>query len=81
MVTAGHLSAAGDYRTPVGVVQAHPAAPGEVVLGNVSDATWVAEPTGEEPKTVAPGRRIRVRPMTLSFGAASGSIRTPQRPG
>ena len=48
-----------------------------MVLRNVSDTPWTVEPVGEEVKSVAPGQRLGVRPMTIRFGDVRGSIKVP----
>lgn len=80
VLTSGHLSGDLDFRTHRGQVEHHPKLPGEVTLRNVSDSPWTIEPAAEEQQILAPGLRIRARPMTINFGSVRGTIR-PQRTG
>ena len=77
VLTRNHLSRGSDYLTPIGLVERHPRQPEQVVLRNVSDAPWTVEPDGEGVKSVAPGQRLGVRPMTIRFGTVRGAIRVP----
>jgi eukaryotic-like serine/threonine-protein kinase len=74
LVTSHHLRKDRDYDTVVAVVEAHPAAPGQVVLRNAGQRPWVMKPEGEPSKMVDPGRRLGVRAMTIDFGPARGRI-------
>ncbi|MGI9009512.1 MAG: protein kinase domain-containing protein [Streptosporangiaceae bacterium] len=74
MITPHHLTRNRDHDTVLGLVENHPARPGDVVLRNVSHRPWTMTPDGEGPKTVDPQRRIGVRPMTIDFGSAHGRI-------
>jgi eukaryotic-like serine/threonine-protein kinase len=62
-------------------VERHPRRPGEVVLRNLSETKWTVAPAGEDVKTVKPQQRLWVRPMTIDFGTARGSIQVPGGPG
>lgn len=73
-VTVGHLTRSRSAREPAAAVEAHPSSPGSVVLRNLSDRAWTVVPVGEGPKVVDPERRLGVRPMTIDFGIASGTI-------
>ncbi|HXP19260.1 MAG TPA: hypothetical protein VN840_06395 [Streptosporangiaceae bacterium] len=73
-ITSHHLSRNRDYDTIVAVVENHPARPGELVLRNVSTATWTMTPIGETAKSVEPERRLGIRPMSIDFGSAHGKI-------
>jgi hypothetical protein len=80
IVTGEHLSGDLDFRTLRGLVERHQELPGEFVLRNVSDAAWTVSPVGEDPAIVAPGARVRVRPMTIGFGNVRGIVRTVEQP-
>jgi hypothetical protein len=73
-VTSHHLHRDRDHDTIVGVVEAHPARPGQAVLRNLSKQAWTMQPDGEPPKTVEPARRLGVRAMTIDFGTVRGRI-------
>lgn len=73
-MTGHHLRRDRDYDTVVGAVEAHPSAPGRVVLRNVGKEPWTMKPEDEPPKRVEPARRLAVRPMTIDFGAVRGRI-------
>jgi DNA-binding helix-hairpin-helix protein with protein kinase domain len=73
-ITTHHLSRNRDHDTVIGIVENHPARPGEVVLRNVSTKPWTMTPAGESAKTVDPQRRLGIRPMTIDFGSAHGRI-------
>ena len=73
-ITPHHLTRNRDHDTVLGIVENHPARPGELVLRNVSSRPWTMTPDGEGPKTVDPQRRLGVRPMTIDFGSAHGRI-------
>jgi hypothetical protein len=75
-ITPHHLTRNRDHDTALGIVENHPARPGELVLRNVSAKPWTMTPDGEGPKTVDPQRRLGVRPMTIDFGSAHGRIVT-----
>ena len=74
VITGHHLRRDLDYDTVVGMVEAHPASPGRVVLRNAGQRAWTMRPDGECAKTVAPGRRLAARAMTIDFGSARGRI-------
>lgn len=74
VITSHHMRHDRDYETVVGSVEAHPAAPGQVVLRNTGTWAWTMRPDGEQPKTVEPGRRLAVRAMTIDFGGVRGRI-------
>jgi serine/threonine protein kinase len=69
VVTSHHLNRDHDHRTARAVVESHPGRPGQVVLRNLTEASWTVVPDGEEPKQVAPSQRLRVRPMRIDFGS------------
>ncbi|HUJ06897.1 MAG TPA: hypothetical protein VLX31_12390 [Streptosporangiaceae bacterium] len=73
-ITPHHLSRNRDVDTVLGVVENHPARPGELVLRNCSTKSWTMTPDGEAPKAVDPQRRLGIRPMTIDFGSAHGRI-------
>ena len=73
-ITPHHLTRNRDHDTVLGIVENHPARPGELVLRNVSSRPWTMTPDGEGPKTVDPQRRLGVRPMAIDFGSAHGRI-------
>lgn len=77
VLTSGHLSQGNDFLTPRATVERHPRRPQDLVLRNLGDTAWTVHPTGEESKSVAPGQRLGVRPMTIAFGPVRGSIRGP----
>jgi DNA-binding helix-hairpin-helix protein with protein kinase domain len=79
-VTSHHLSRDRDYRSRRAIVEPHPAQPGHLALRNLMDKPWVVVPEGEEPKIVAPGQRLAVRPMTIEFGVATGQIMAGREP-
>jgi hypothetical protein len=75
IVSSQHLYRDRDYRSACAAVEQHPERPGSVVLRNLTDLTWTALPDGEEPKPVAPGQRVAVRPMQINFGKVYARIR------
>src|SRR5215472_5881391 len=75
VLTPHHLSrSTRDYDTIVAQVESHPARPSELVLRNVGRTPWTMTPQGETAKTVEPQRRLGIRPMTIDFGSAHGTI-------
>jgi hypothetical protein len=62
------------HGTVVGMVEAHPTKPGEVVLRNVGPDAWVMTPEGESAVTVPSRRRLGVRTMVIDFGSVKGRI-------
>jgi hypothetical protein len=69
-----------NHRRVIGVVEAHPARPGAVVLRNVSQDDWTMTRDGEAPVTAPPQQRLDVRTMVIDFGPArAGSTPTRQR--
>jgi DNA-binding helix-hairpin-helix protein with protein kinase domain len=77
VLTNGHLSRGNDFITPAATVERHPRRPQDLVLRNLGDSAWTVRPAGEEAKTVGPGQRLGVRPMSIGFGPVRGSIRGP----
>jgi DNA-binding helix-hairpin-helix protein with protein kinase domain len=75
VLTSHHLHRDRDHRTACAVVEPDPRQAGRVVLRNRTDRSWTVVPDGEEPKQVAPGQRLGVRPMRIDFGPARGQIR------
>jgi hypothetical protein len=75
VLTSHHLHRDRDHRTACAVVEPDPRLAGRVVLRNRTDRIWTVIPDGEEPKRVAPGQRLGVRPMRIDFGPARGQIR------
>ena len=75
-ITSHHLHRDRNHRRVIGVVEAHPAQPGAVVLRNVSQDDWTMTPDGEAAVTVPPQRRLGVRTMVIDFGPARGRIYT-----
>ena len=75
VLTSHHLHRDRDFRTACAVVEPDPRQGGRVVLRNCTDRSWTVVPDGEEPKQVAPGQRLGVRPMRIDFGPARGQIR------
>jgi DNA-binding helix-hairpin-helix protein with protein kinase domain len=73
-ITPHHLSRNRDHDTMIGVVENHPARPGEFVLRNTSNTSWTMTPLGESAKIVEPDRRLSIRPMSIDFGSAHGNI-------
>jgi DNA-binding helix-hairpin-helix protein with protein kinase domain len=45
-----------------------------LAIRNLSSKTWTIHPDGESSKSVEPGQRVGVRPMTLDFGVGTGRI-------
>jgi len=74
VITPHHISRNRDHDKVLGIVENHPAKPGELVLRNVSMKSWTMTPVGESSKTVDPQRRLGVRPMTIDFGSVHGRI-------
>ncbi len=80
-ITSHHLRGDREYDTVVAAAEPHPGDPGGLVLRNLGRTPWTMKPDGEPPKTVEPGRRIAVRPMTIDFGPARGKVvGSPARP-
>ena len=75
ILTSHHLHRDRDYGTACAVVEPDPRQAGRVLLRNRTDRIWTVVPDGEEPKRVAPGQRLGVRPMRIDFGPARGQIR------
>ena len=73
-ITSHHLHRDRNHDTVVGMVQAHPTKPGEVVLRNVGPDNWVMTPEGESAITVPSKRRLGVRTMVIDFGSVKGRI-------
>ncbi|GAC1365642.1 MAG: hypothetical protein NVSMB32_09330 [Actinomycetota bacterium] len=73
-LTGHHLLRNRDYRGVVASVEAHPSQPGALVLRNRTEVPWRVQPAGEEPKKVAPGQLLKIRPMSIDFGSVRGSI-------
>ncbi len=74
VVTRHHLYRDRDYRTEQATVEPRPGRAGDLVLRNLMQAPWRVTPDGEEPKTVAPGQRLAVRPMEIDFDGVPGRI-------
>jgi len=74
VVTRHHLYRDRDYRTAQAIAQPHPRQAGSLVLRNLAAKPWLATPCAEEPKTVAPGQRLAVRPMDIDFQGVHGRI-------
>ncbi|HJY69255.1 MAG TPA: hypothetical protein VJ254_21245, partial [Streptosporangiaceae bacterium] len=66
--------AVGNHGTVIGMVEAHPTKPGEVVLRNVGPDDWVMTPEGESAVPVPSRRRLGVRTMVIDFGSVKGRI-------
>ena len=73
-ITSHHLHRDRNHGTVVGMVEAHPTKPGEVVLRNVGPDDWVMTPEGETAVTVPSRRRLAVRTMVIDFGSVKGRI-------
>lgn len=73
-ITSHHLHRDRNHGTVIGMVEAHPTKPGEVVLRNVGPDDWVMIPEGESAVTVASRRRLGVRTMVIDFGSVKGRI-------
>ncbi len=73
-VTSHHLLGDRSYDEALGTVERHPDQPGAFTLRNLSSATWTVVPDGETLKTVAPGQRLLVRPMSIDFGPVQGQM-------
>lgn len=72
-LTMHHFSHSRDEGV-VAAVELHPQRPGEFVMRNMGEHTWTVVPEGEDPKSVAPGQRLAVRPMAIDFGGVHGRI-------
>jgi eukaryotic-like serine/threonine-protein kinase len=66
-VTSHHLARDRDHRTVRATVEPHPADATRLILRNQTDQPWRVLPEGEDVKTVGPGQRLAVRPMTIAF--------------
>jgi hypothetical protein len=73
-ITSHHLHRDRNHGTVIGMVEAHPTKPGEVVLRNVGPDAWVMTPEGESAVTVPSRRRLGVRTMVIDFGSVKGRI-------
>ena len=73
-ITSHHLHRDRNHDSVIGMVEAHPTKPGEVVLRNVGPDNWVMTPEGESAITVASKRRLGVRTMVIDFGSVKGRI-------
>jgi len=73
-ITPHHLSRNRDHDTIIAAVENHPARPGELVLHNLSTTEWTMTPDGQTAKAVPPDRRLGIRPMSIDFGSAHGTI-------
>jgi DNA-binding helix-hairpin-helix protein with protein kinase domain len=78
IVNGNHLYRDHNYRSACAAVELHPERPGDVVLRNLTVTTWTVVADGEEPKRVAPGQRLDVRPMQIDFGTVQGRILYPE---
>jgi hypothetical protein len=58
----------------LGRVERHPQEPGSIVLRNLTETTWTVMPEDEPRRSVVPAQRLRIRPMTVDFGATTGRI-------
>jgi eukaryotic-like serine/threonine-protein kinase len=74
VLTGDHLRRDRDYRSVRAMVETHPGRPGRFVLRNMTDRSWDIFPHGEEAKSVLPGQRMGVRPMTIDFGSVRGRV-------
>ena len=74
ILTSHHLHRDRNHGTVIGMVEAHPTKPGEVVLRNVGLDDWVMTPEGESAVTVPSRRRLGVRTMVIDFGSVMGRI-------
>ena len=74
-ITSHHLHRDWNLDTVIGVVEAHPDKPGEVVLENVGPDAWTMTPDGEAEVKVPPEWRLGVRPMVLEIGSVRSRIR------
>jgi len=73
-ITSHHLHRDRNHDTVIGLVEAHPTKPGEVVLRNVGPDNWVMMPEGESAIAVPSKRRLGVRTMVIDFGSVQGRI-------
>jgi hypothetical protein len=73
-VTSHHLTGDRSYDQALGEVEHHPDRPGSLTLRNLSSVTWIVVPDGETQKTVVPGQRLFVRPMSINFGPVEGRM-------
>jgi DNA-binding helix-hairpin-helix protein with protein kinase domain len=74
-VSSHHLYRDHRYRKACATIEPYPGRPGQVVMRNLTDQLWTMFADGEEPKRVAPGQRLGVRPMQIDFGTVRGRIR------
>ncbi len=74
VLTGNHLIRNLDYKSRMGLVERHPRDPTGLVLRNLSDQTWTLSLPDEPIKTVEPGKRLGIRPMSISFGDVKGVI-------
>jgi eukaryotic-like serine/threonine-protein kinase len=74
VVTRHHIYRDRDYRTAQAVVEPHPRRAGDLVLRNLTQTPWRVAPHGEEPRTVAPGQRLAVRPMDIDLNGVHAHI-------
>ncbi len=75
-VSAALLRRDRPWDSVVAAVEAHPSEKGQVVLRNLSTESWTVELPGEEVREVAPGQRLRARPLAVDFGGVRGTIRS-----
>jgi hypothetical protein len=73
-ITSHHLHRDRNHDTVIGLVEAHPTKPGEVVLRNVGPDNWVMMPAGESAIAVPSKRRLGVRTMVIDLGSVQGRI-------
>ena len=74
VVTRHHIYRDRDYHTAQAVVEPHPRQAGDLVLRNLTQTPWPVAPHGEEPRTVAPGQRLAVRPMDIDLNGVHAHI-------
>jgi DNA-binding helix-hairpin-helix protein with protein kinase domain len=75
-LSGAHLRRDRDHDSVLAVVETHPTQARELVLHNLSGDPWTVELPEEGSRAVAPGQRLRVRPLAIDFGAVQGTIRT-----
>lgn len=75
VLSGAHLRRDRDYDSVRAAVERHPTRAGELVLHNLSGEPWTVELPGEGARRVAPGQRLRVRPLAIDFGAVQGTFR------
>jgi DNA-binding helix-hairpin-helix protein with protein kinase domain len=74
VVTSHHLNRDHGYRDACARVEPHPVEQGRLVMRNLTERVWVITPRAEEPRRVAPGQLLAVRPMVIEYGTGRARI-------